>query len=303
MGHSGAYGRRLADRFGLCDAPAFIARSLRKCQIAITQIRSDVPNHQPTLSIAPEDAFLVALQFRDISHHVYWEAGRQAPVTSLKVGDTTLYDLKRDPVYLMDEPFHSIHFYLPRATLDAVADEANAPRIADLEYRPGAGVDDPAMRGLTLALVPAFERPKEASRLFVEHVARAVAAHVAHRYGGMPVHPAAARGGLAPWQERRAKEIIDAKLDGEISLAFLSGQCGLSTSHFSRAFRRSTGMSPHQWLLARRVDQAKDLLRRSDLGLSEIALACGFADQSHFTRIFARATGVSPGAWRRSALG
>jgi AraC-like DNA-binding protein len=118
----------------------------------------------------------------------------------------------------------------------------------------------------------------------------------------VPTRSAPARtspGGLAPWQERRAKEIIDANLGGDVSLAELARECGLSTSHFARAFRRTTGTAPHQWLLRRRVEKARHLLGDRKSALSEVALACGFADQSHFTRVFAKISGTSPGAWRR----
>jgi AraC family transcriptional regulator len=74
----------------------------------------------------------------------------------------------------------------------------------------------------------------------------------------------------------------------------------LSVSHFSRAFRRSMGAAPHNWLLTCRVEAAKEKLRDHRLTLSDVALACGFADQSHLTRVFTRIVGVSPGAWRRS---
>src|SRR5262249_10493987 len=155
--------RRLGDRLALEDAPAFVARTLRKTQIAVTQLKGDVPNHELSTSIPAEDAFLVALQVRDFPIHQYWEAGKQAPVTALKGSDTTLYNLKRDPIFLMNNPFHSIHFYLPRAAFNAIADDANVPRIGDLAYRPGVGVDDPIMRGLALSLLPAFEHPDQAS--------------------------------------------------------------------------------------------------------------------------------------------
>jgi AraC family transcriptional regulator len=74
----------------------------------------------------------------------------------------------------------------------------------------------------------------------------------------------------------------------------------LSVSHFSRAFRRTMGVAPHSWLLARRIEVAKERLRDCRLSLSDVALACGFADQSHLTRVFTRMVGVSPGAWRRA---
>ena len=77
----------------------------------------------------------------------------------------------------------------------------------------------------------------------------------------------------------------------------------LSVSHFSRAFRTSTGLPPHQWLLRQRVKAAKQLLGVHDLPLSEIAISAGFANQSHFTRVFSSVVGVSPGAWRRDTHG
>jgi AraC-like DNA-binding protein len=107
------------------------------------------------------------------------------------------------------------------------------------------------------------------------------------------------RGGLAPWQEKRATAMIDASLDGEISSIALARECGLSASHFARAFRITTGMAPHQWLLRRRVEKAQGEMRGGEASLADIALACGFANQSHFSRVFAKVTGVSPGAWRR----
>jgi AraC-like DNA-binding protein len=136
--------------------------------------------------------------------------------------------------------------------------------------------------------------------LFIDHVLLAVGIHVAQTYGGMRTLPRPVRGGLAPWQERRAKEILCANLDGRVPLNEVARECRLSVSHFSRAFRRSTGAAPHNWLLTRRVDLAKEKLRDDRSSLLDVALACGFADQSHLTRVFTRMVGVSPGAWRRS---
>jgi AraC family transcriptional regulator len=91
-----------------------------------------------------------------------------------------------------------------------------------------------------------------------------------------------------------------ANLDGDVSLTQLAAASRLSASYFTRAFRRSTGVPSHRWLMQRRIDKAKDLLRNSGQSLNEIALACGFADQSHFTTVFTRMVGASPGAWRRA---
>src|SRR5262249_54273756 len=109
-----------------------------------------------------------------------------------------------------------------------------------------------------------------------------------------------ARGGLAPWQERRAKQYMMARLREDVSLAQMAAECSLSPSHFSRAFRQTTGRAPYRWLLEGRVEHAKELLRESEVTLADTALACGFADQSHFTRMFSQIVGISPGAWRRN---
>ncbi len=84
------------------------------------------------------------------------------------------------------------------------------------------------------------------------------------------------------------------------SIREIAQALGLSPDHFTRAFRASTGQTPQAWLQARRIAQAKDLLLRSDLPISQIAQVCGFADQSHFSRTFLRQTGESPFRWRRN---
>jgi transcriptional regulator GlxA family with amidase domain len=87
-------------------------------------------------------------------------------------------------------------------------------------------------------------------------------------------------------QERRAKDLMVASLNEDISLLRLAAECGLSARHFARAFRQSTGLSPHRWLIQYRVERARELVADRRLSLIEIALICGFADQSHFTRAF-----------------
>lgn len=107
---------------------------------------------------------------------------------------------------------------------------------------------------------------------------------------------------LSPWQERRAKELMSSQMDKGLSIAQVASECSLSRSHFSRAFKKNTGLSPRDWYLQMRLDKAKGLLGESDLTISQISLDCGFADQSHFTRVFTRVVGITPFNWRRSML-
>lgn len=106
-------------------------------------------------------------------------------------------------------------------------------------------------------------------------------------------------GGLPPRALRRVLEYVDSHLDRSISLQELSGLAGLSVHHFARAFKQSTGVTPHGYLLQKRITRAQDLLAGGNLSLSEIALAAGFADQSHLTRHFRQFVGETPGSFRR----
>jgi AraC family transcriptional regulator len=300
MATSDGYGKRFGERLRVDNAPAIVTRALCKTEMAATEIRCDHPLPGMSGSFQREDAFLVGLKLRDFPGLQYWEDGRQAPVRDLRAGQIVLHDLKRDPVALLDKPYHSLHFYMPRAALDAIADDTNAPRIGDLSYKPGAGVDDVMISSLRGTMLLALANPEQVSQLFIDHVMLAVGMHVAQTYGGMrPVSPRV-RGGLAPWQVRRAKEILSAHLDGGIPLQEVARECHLSMGHFSRQFRRTTGLSPHKWLLTRRIEVAKEKLGDRRLSLSDVGAACGFADQSHLTHVFTRMVGVSPGAWRRA---
>ncbi|HBO0783077.1 helix-turn-helix transcriptional regulator [Pseudomonas aeruginosa] len=122
--------------------------------------------------------------------------------------------------------------------------------------------------------------------------------HVQDRFASTQV-PVCTGKGLAPWQLRRAKELIAGHLAEGVSVARLAEECGLSRSYFTKAFKCSTGVSPHEWLMRMRVDRAKELMLGSDEPLSQIGVACGFSDQPHFSRIFLRLAGASPSTWRR----
>ncbi|MEH2474537.1 AraC family transcriptional regulator [Nitrobacteraceae bacterium AZCC 2161] len=292
------YGQRLGERLRIENAPAIVTRALRNADMAVTEIRRENPLPEMSDPIQQEDAFLVALQLRDVPKWEYWEDGRPVSVCGIRAGESCLHDLKRHPRGL-HKPYHTLAFYLPRAALDAIADEANAPRIRDLNYKPGAGVNDVTIATLGRVLLPALSHPHQANRLFVDHVLLAVGVHIAQTYGGMRTMSEPVSGWLAPWQEQRAKETIAANLGG-VSVAELARECELSRVHLSRAFRRSVGMTPYQWLMERRIEVAKEKLRDSRLSLADVAKECGFWDQSHFTHRFARIVGVSPSAWRRA---
>lgn len=104
--------------------------------------------------------------------------------------------------------------------------------------------------------------------------------------------------GLPRWRLQRALDYVEQNLASEIRLSDLADAARLSPNHFSELFRQSMGTSPYRYVLTRRVEAAKRLLRDSMLGVLDVALAVGFSDQSHFSKVFRRATNVTPGAYR-----
>jgi AraC family transcriptional regulator len=107
-------------------------------------------------------------------------------------------------------------------------------------------------------------------------------------------------GGLATWQARRTLAYIEANLASKMEIDDLANVVALSRSHFSRAFKRSLGYSPMEYVVVRRVERAKAMISGTRESLAEVALACGFADQAHLNRRFRDVVGISPGRWRRS---
>jgi AraC-like DNA-binding protein len=301
---AGAYGERLGQFLHLKETPpSLVTRSLRGAEIAVTEVRHDNPVRGLSGTLRPEDAFLVSLKLQDYPDCELWERGKCRAKADVHAGATYLYDLKHDPRYVIDKPFHSLFFYLPRPALHDMARQPGAPRIGELSYEPGVGHDDGVIRHIGASLLEALRRPDETNQLFVDHMMLALTAHVAQTYGGLKPVAEPSRGGLAPWQVKRACDRLDSDLSGKVALEQIATELGLSVSHFSRAFRISTGLPPHQWLLRQRVKAATQLMTVRNLPLSEIAISAGFANQSHFTRVFTQMVGVSPGAWRRETHG
>jgi AraC family transcriptional regulator len=110
--------------------------------------------------------------------------------------------------------------------------------------------------------------------------------------------PATFTGGLSARKLRRVTDFIAENYDHEVRLAELAHVAGMSSFHFAREFKKTTGITPHQYLIKYRVERAKSLLARDDLPLIEVGLRSGFSHQSHFTRLFRRITGTTPNTYR-----
>jgi AraC-like DNA-binding protein len=110
------------------------------------------------------------------------------------------------------------------------------------------------------------------------------------------------RGALQKWRLKRVMAFIEENIAESISLADLARASGLSRMYFAACFKAATGMKPHDYVLRRRVDLAKDKLEKTGESLVNVALDVGFQTQAHFTTVFKRMTGTTPGQWRAAHL-
>lgn len=161
---------------------------------------------------------------------------------------------------------------------------------------------DPFIDQVCRALVNAFETGNVSETLYADTLARTLTPHLLRHYSSSTTSKALPERGLSPQFLRLACDYIDDVLATEVSLNDLAALTGLRPATFAKGFKHSTGLPPHQYLIQRRVERAKELLSSAALSVAEVAQAVGFFDQSHLIRHFKRWVGVTPKDYRRSQL-
>jgi AraC family transcriptional regulator len=159
--------------------------------------------------------------------------------------------------------------------------------------QPQPGADDVQLASMMRLMAGEIANGCPGGAMLGEYLCLALAAHVARRYGGA-APPRPVSGGLSRRQMDAVCALIDAELGSPLSLVQLAAVAGLGPSRFATAFRRSTGTTPHQYLLRCRIAKARALLARERMAVADVALALGFASQSHFTEVFRRLVGTTP---------
>lgn len=247
-----------------------------------------------------ESSYLVQFQIRQTKLAAQWCNGRVVPTEPYPTDTVSIYDMREEWRTEMREPFEVLHCHITQDSLDRLSDAHNAQRVALLRASPKTGLVDPMMRHFANLLLPSMDGTIGMGSTYVDHVLSALHEYIAVTYGGMRPGTRAMQGAMASWRLRRATDFMVENIARDLSLEEIALHCEMSVSHFLRAFRRSTGETPHRWLMKARASQAMELLKNPGMSLSTIAAACGFADQSHFTRVFSTVYGMTPGNWRRA---
>jgi AraC family transcriptional regulator len=172
----------------------------------------------------------------------------------------------------------------------------------EVELRPSRKFADSRLSALVAAARAEMVAGFPSGRLFLDSVEQAMAITLVngHAVRHRPVQ--IYRGGLGSARLRRIKELVHAKMENDLSLDEMAQSVGLSTAHFARMFRKSTGETPHQFVLRQRVERAKAMLRAAGARVLDVAVACGFKTQQHFAQVFCDVCGVSPTRYRQDFL-
>jgi AraC family transcriptional regulator len=265
----------------------------------ITRLQS--PTGLPDLitKLSPVPAMLVSISLKSLPSTRYqgWTSGKLIPTSSVHTFRCNVIDFDSQPRCWAGSAFDYVHYSVPRQGLDDIAEDLGFGRVID--YRLAVLEDDLVVAQITKSILPFLGRSDRLTVLALDQFSLILGAHLIQQYGVLQKTAQPSKGGLAPWQKRRATELLHENMHGRIRLSDIARECGLSVSHFARSFKVSFGTSTHQWLTEHRIDLAKQLLRQTNMSLIEIAIQSGFNDQAAFTRIFHQLVGVSPGRWRR----
>jgi AraC family transcriptional regulator len=210
-------------------------------------------------------------------------------VTVIPAGSTSRWDIH--------QPMHVVQLYLPQKTLERIAAEAGTTAPGDLLERTGH-VDSVTSR-LLLSAADALDGSAALDALFRQQLTHLLATRLLATHSGSPAAIKPVMGGLSPKVLQLAIERLRSDSDADVSLAALASDAGLSRFHFCRAFKESTGLSPHAWLRQHRLEQAMNMLRDTDEQVVSIAAALGYSSQTAFAAAFRKLTGETPSDWRR----
>src|ERR1700732_2141214 len=173
----------------------------------------------------------------------------------------------------------------------------------EVELRYSRKFADPRLSAMVAAAHAEMAAGFPSGRLFLDSVEQAMAVALVngHAVRHRPVQ--LYRGGLGSARLRRVKELVHAKMEDDLSLDEMAESVGLSTAHFARMFRKSTGETPHQFVLRQRLERAKLMLRAPDARVLDVAVACGFKTQQHFAQVFRDVCGLTPTEYRQNLVG
>ena len=253
--------------------------------------------HEPLHDVVEPMSHHVIMAYNGQMQHMERRTGRSVAIGTFRPGVVIIIPEGSSSRWDIPKPVDVVQLYLPHVTLQRVADEADIAAPIDLLER--TAHPDPITSRLILTAVDVIDGNEALDTLFRQQLTDVLATRLLAAHTGASTTPPQIVGGLSPKVLLRTIERLRSDSDADVSLAALAADAGLSRFHFCRAFKESTGLSPHAWLRQHRLEQAMNMLRDSDESIVSVAAALGYSSQTAFAAAFRKLTGETPSDWRR----
>ncbi len=262
--------------------------------------------HAAILEEAPIDLTEAAIQHPSLIYHLRHPAEVSRKIESLPTEKTVVTPrrITITPANVQTRWRHEGHpeilqIYLRNSVYETAARETHGGDAATSEIVPRFAFVDPLLEQLLIAIAKGLSEASTMDSLYIETLAQLIALHLARTYSARsrPVRTPSSDG-LIGGRVRKLLEFVEENLAGDLSLEAMASEVNVSPVYLVRAFKGAVGEAPHRYVLSRRIERAKELLRDAELSIVEIALATGFSSQSHLSSWFRRFVGVSPAVYR-----
>jgi AraC family transcriptional regulator len=253
--------------------------------------------HEPLHDIVEPMTHHVIMAYNGVMQRMERRSGRSVATGTFRPGVVIIIPEGSSSRWDIPKPVDVVQLYLPHTMLKRVAHEADTATPTDLLER--TAHPDPITSRLLLTAADAMEGNGALDTLFRHQLTDLLATRLLAAHAGSPTTFQPTMGGLSPKVLLRAIERLRSDSDADVSLAALASEAGLSRFHFCRAFKESTGLSPHAWLRQYRLEQAMNMLRDTDASVVSVAAALGYSTQTAFAAAFRKLTGETPSDWRR----
>ncbi|MGY4567820.1 AraC family transcriptional regulator [Bradyrhizobium sp. USDA 3256] len=253
--------------------------------------------HKPLHDVVEPMTHHVIMAYSGAMQRIERRTGRSVAIGTFRPGVVIIIPEGSSSRWDIPKPADIVVLYLPRKTTQRVADQAGGGAPIDLLER--TAHPDPITSRLLLSAADVLDGSAALDTLFRQQLTDLLATRLLAAHTGSPIPIGPTTGGLSPTVLRRAIERLRSDSDADVSLAALATDAGLSRFHFCRAFKESTGLSPHAWLRQHRLEQAMNMLRDTDASVVSIAAALGYGSQTAFAAAFRKLTGETPSDWRR----
>jgi AraC family transcriptional regulator len=253
--------------------------------------------HEPLHDVVEPMTHHVIMAYNGSMQRMERRSGRSVAIGTFRPGVVIIIPEGSSSRWDIPKPVDVVQLYLPHTMIERVAREADTATPTDLLER--TAHPDPTTSRLLLSAADSLEGNGALDSLFRHQLIELLATRILAAHSGSPTTIQPTTGGLAPKALLRAIERLCSDSDADVSLAALASEAGLSRFHFCRAFKESTGLSPHAWLRQHRLEQAMHMLRDTDTSVVSVAAALGYASQTAFAAAFRKLTGETPSDWRR----